>query len=77
MAVKDEQGLQKTIIKRLNTLISLTTDIALSKDPASISDRIHHLTDLGLSPSEIGEILNKPTNYVTATLHQKKKRSKK
>ena len=77
MVIRDEQELQKTIIRRLNALISLTADIALSKDSASASDKIQRLTSLGLSPAEIGEILNKPTNYITAALHQKKKRSKK
>ncbi len=66
-----------TIAKRLNTLISLTIDIALSQDSTSISDKIHRLFDLGLSPAEIGEILNKPTNYITSIIHQKKKRSRK
>jgi hypothetical protein len=74
--MKDAE-LQKTIIKRLNTLISLTSDIASSKDSTPTSQKIHHLFDLGLSPAEIGEIINKPTNYITATIHQKKKRSKK
>jgi hypothetical protein len=73
----EDAELQKTIIKRLNTLISLTSDIASSKDSTSTSKKIHHLFDLGLSPAEIGEILNKPTNYITAIIHQKKKRSNK
>jgi hypothetical protein len=67
----------ETIAKRLNTLISLTIDIALSQNSTSMSDKIHRLSDLSLSPAEIGEILNKSTNYITAIIHQKKKRSKK
>jgi len=73
----EDINLQRTIIKRLNTLISLMSDIASSENSTSTAQKIHRLSDLGLSPAEIGEILNKPTNYITATIHQKKKRSEK
>ena len=73
----EDVGFQKIIIKRLNTLISLTMDIASSQDSASISGKVHRLFDLGLTPAEIGEILRKPTNYVTAVMHTKKKKVKK
>ena len=67
--------LNETIVKRLNTLICLLADVASPSDSISMSDRIGRLSNLGLSPSEIGEILNKPTNYITASIHKKKKRS--
>jgi len=73
----EDAELQKIVIKRLNTLISLMSGIASSKDPTPISQKIHLLSGLGLTPAEIGEILNKSTNYITAITHQKRKRSKK
>ena len=68
----DDAKLQKTLIKRLNTLISLMVDVALRGDSASTSDKIQYLLKLGLSPTEVGEVLNKPTNYITAIIHRKK-----
>jgi len=68
---------QKTLIKRLNTLISLMADVALRGESASTSDKIQYLLKLGLSPAEVGEVLNKPTNYITAIIHRKKKGKRK
>ncbi len=72
----EDTKLQKTIIKRLNILISLISDIASSENSTSTSQKIHRLSNLSLSPAEIGEILNKPTNYITAVIHQKKRSRK-
>ena len=73
--MKDTQILER-IQKRLNILITLQL---AQLDPASVvpmAARIRWLADLGLPPSEIAEIVNKPLNYVTATLSQKKARRK-
>jgi hypothetical protein len=68
---------QTTLIKRLNTLISLTLEVALSGNSTSIAKKVQRLLDIGLTPAEVGEILGKPTNYVTAVMHSKKKKIKK
>lgn len=73
----DEKIFQTSLIKRFNTLISLTLDVASSGNPVSTAYKIQRLFDLGLTPAEIGEILGKPTNYVTAVMHTKKKKAKK
>ncbi len=42
-----------------------------------ISDKIERLSELGLAPAEIAEVLGKKTNYVTATISQNMKKKKK
>jgi len=73
----DDKEIQTTLIKRLNTLISLTLELVSSDKSTSIAEKVQHLLDLGLTPAEVGEILGKPTNYITAVVHSKKKRKKK
>lgn len=65
------------VIKRFNMLISLMLDIASRENPAPITEKVKRLLGLGLTPAEVGEILGKPTNYVTAVMHAKKKKGKK
>lgn len=76
-AIMDDKEMQATIIKRLNTLISLTLELISSDKSTSIAEKVQHLINLGLTPAEVGEILGKPTNYITAVVHNKKKRKKK
>jgi len=68
---------ENKLIKRFNTLISLMLDIASKENSAPIASKIVRLLNLGLSPAEIGEVLGKPTNYVTAVMSTKKKKTKK
>jgi len=76
-AIMDDKEIQATIIKRLNTLISLTLELVSSDKSTSIAEKVQHLLNLGLTPAEVGEILGKPTNYITAVIHRKKKIKKK
>ncbi len=55
---------------RLNVLVSLHLD---HRCP-STADKIAKLAASALNSGEIGQIVGKPTNYVTATLSQGKKR---
>ncbi len=64
-------------IKRLNILISLMLDIVSKENPAQTTEKVERLLGLGLTPAEVGEILDKPTNYVTAVMNTKKKKAKK
>lgn len=72
----DERKFRTTIIKRFNNLISLLLDVASAERSLSTTEKIKRLSDLGLTPAEIAEILGKETNYVTAVIHRKKKKKK-
>ena len=76
-AIMDDKEMQTTLVKRLNTLISLTLELVSSDKSKSIAEKVQHLLNLGLTPAEVGEILGKTTNYITAVVHRKKKRKKK
>ena len=56
--------------RRIDVLIFLELD---HKYP-SMTDKVEKLAQAGLNSGEIGRIVGKPTNYVTATLSQGKKR---
>lgn len=58
------------LARRVDVLIFLQLD---QKCP-SMTDKIEKLAEAGLNSGEIGRIIGKPTNYVTATLSQGKKR---
>ncbi len=72
----DNKDFQTILIKRLNTLISLTLEVASSNKGISISEKIGHLRDMGLTPAEIGQIVGKNTNYISAVIHKKKRGAK-
>jgi hypothetical protein len=73
----DDKRFQTNLIKRLNILISLSLEVASQNKPLFIAEKVHRLHELGLTPAEIGEVLTKPTNYVTAVLHKKMKKLQK
>jgi len=76
-AIMANVDFENKLLKRFNTLISLMLDIASTENAVSVTKKVDRLLSLGLSPAEIGEILGKPTNYVTAIMHSKKKKVKK
>lgn len=61
------------VVRRLDAIIALL--IKATSQP-SITDQIRVLDGLGLEAGEIGRILGKPANYVSATLGRKPKRAK-
>lgn len=67
---------EEEIIKRLNILIAVVLDRSPSGSSTSIADKIRKLSDLGVTPAKIAEILNKPVNYITASLAQRKPKGK-
>lgn len=67
---------EEEIIKRLNILIAVVLDPSPSGSSTSIADKIRKLSDLGVAPAKIAEILNKPVNYITASLAQRKPKRK-
>ncbi len=58
------------LARRLDVLIFLQLD---QRYP-SMTEKVEKLSQAGLSSSEIGRIVGKASNYVTATLSQGKKR---
>ena len=72
----EDKNLLITLNQRLNIAISLLSEIALQGKRVSISDKAQYLLNMGLPAAMVAEILNKPTNYVTAIAHRKKKRTK-
>jgi len=72
----DDASFQEALIKRLNVLISLCLEGTSEGSPGTVAGKILHLIDLGLPPSEIGNILGKKTSYVTAVMAKNKKKLK-
>ena len=66
--MEDTTKLLEIIIKRLNIVIALQLDALSDSDLTPTSKRIRRLNDLGLSPGDIGSILGKKANYVSAVI---------
>ncbi len=58
------------LARRLDVLIFLQLD----RGYPSMTEKVEKLSQAGLSSAEIGRIVGKPSNYITATLSQGKKR---
>ncbi len=67
---------KEEIIKRLNILIALALEQTSGQSTPPMSDRISKLARLGVPSPDIGRILGKPLNYVTATLSQQRSKKK-
>jgi len=65
------------ILRRLNILISLELEKPAPGGKVPMAARIQRLYDLGISVSAIAQIINKPANYVTATISQRRKARRK
>jgi len=74
--MEDTQFREK-IINRLNVLITLGLDKVGGPDGMCLADKISRLSELGLAPSEISDIVGKPINYITATLSRRKSKKTK
>lgn len=70
----DEKNINK-LMERISILIKLSALNALAgKKPI---DKIKTLSEVGLKPSEMADILGQKINYITATLSNIKKASAK
>jgi hypothetical protein len=67
----EEQG--RDLARLLNVLIFLQLD----QNYRSTTEKAEKLSQAGLNSAEIGRIIGKPGNYVTAALSQGKKRKDK
>jgi hypothetical protein len=72
----DDELILKRLLRRLDILIMLQTEIAGEPAATRPASKIQRLLGLGLSASEIASILGKPINYVTATAYRHKKGGK-
>ena len=60
------------IVTRLNVLINLALEQRTAEEVHSLASRIVRLAEMGVSSSDIADIVNKPSKYVSATLAQRK-----
>lgn len=64
----------KEIVTRLDILIALALTSSSVANEVSVTAKVKALAGLGLSPAEVGRILRRPTNYVSAVLGTKRLR---
>jgi len=56
------------IEQKLDILIHLQLLAVAGRESPAVAERIAVLSDMGLAPAEIGRIIGKPANYVSAAL---------
>lgn len=61
------------LIKRLDLIICLLLEQTGDGSEASMTDKIAKLTELGVTATQVAQILHKPVNYVTAAMAMRKK----
>lgn len=66
----------KEITNRLDIIIKIISAHLVEEDVSPI-EQIKKLSSVGMSPSQIGKLLGKPTNIVTAYMARLKKKSNK
>ena len=70
--MKKLTDVENEVLKRLNLLISLLLEQADIKSAKTVAGKIHKLSDMGVSPTDIAKIVGKPLNYVWTNLGRKK-----
>ena len=65
-----------SIMKRLDIIIALMLRSSADGSENSMGSKIAALAELGLSRSEIGRVLGKPANYISAVLGAKKNKGR-
>ena len=72
-----EDNFEKEVLRRLDIVISLMLDSTNGENTVTIASKVLRLTELGLTPTEIANIIGKAPNHVTSILNKAKTRSKK
>lgn len=73
----DEQEYQEKVVKRLNVLINLLLDMKLEATrEKTMRAKLQELSDMGLSPSEIADIVGWAPKSVSGELSKMKKAKK-
>jgi len=65
------------MLHRIDIIIALQLTTARAGKVASVTERILHLAELGLAPGEIGRLVGRKGNYVSAVLGSKRPREAK
>jgi predicted RNA-binding protein YlqC (UPF0109 family) len=71
--MENNEKLLQTIIQRLNILIAIELNAAPEAVSKSTTQRVRKLAELGLAPAEIGAIIGKKANYISAVLGQRRR----
>jgi hypothetical protein len=71
MAIENKEI--ESIRRRLDLIASLLCLLVDVKSLPTIADQIQVLSDRGLAPAEIGRIVGREANYISASLKNKKK----
>jgi hypothetical protein len=58
----------RAVVLRLNVIIALQLEGLSQSGKNPMATRIRKLAELGLAPSDIGTIVGKKTNYVSAVI---------
>ncbi len=61
------------IVHRLDLIISLLLDRTEASSTPTMTHKIVKLGELGASPAQVAEILQKPLNYITAAMAMRRK----
>jgi len=69
----NEEQFQKQLLARLDIVIRILLAGSDAEEKRSVADMASTLDQMGLTPGEIGAILGKASNYVSATLGNKKR----
>lgn len=69
-----DSNYEEQVIKRLNVIIGLLIDAQGEAQGVSDAMKVKRLLAMGLTASEVSAITNRPTNYVTATASQARKK---
>ncbi|HEV2619483.1 MAG TPA: hypothetical protein VGU23_06035 [Acidobacteriaceae bacterium] len=71
MAINEKD--MQSILKRLDLIASLLCLLVDMKNVPTITDQIKVLSERGLAPAEVGRVVGREANYISASLKSKKK----
>ena len=73
MKAREEQTFSAEVIRRLDLIIALLLDRPEPDSVSTMTDKITKLLELGASPGQVAQILQKPLNYITASMAMRRK----
>ncbi|MCH7666210.1 MAG: hypothetical protein IH936_09830 [Acidobacteria bacterium] len=75
--MEKHNALLEKIVRRLDVLIALAAEEPAPSEAVKTAEKIKRLSALGLTAGEVSTVINKPSNYVTATLSRQRKTARK
>ena len=73
MKAREEQTFSTEVTRRLDLIIALLLDLPEPDSVSTMTDKIAKLLELGASPAQVAQILQKPLNYITASMAMRRK----